>query len=102
MFLGGVALLLFTFKMALELFTTPPQQALGIQTGKDLDVSKAGSNLVGILIRILLLLVMAFVGSMIANRGIGMYSACSGQVREMGSDMPEDVARFAGEGGSGG
>jgi hypothetical protein len=74
-FLGGVALLLLTFRLAYDLFTVPPQDALGLRGAKELNAAAAGNSLSTILIRILLLFVMGFVGSMVANRGITLYSA---------------------------
>lgn len=74
-FLGGVALLLLTFRMAYDFFAIPPSEALGLKGAKELNVVGAGNSLVVILVRILLLFVMGFVGSMVANRGIGLYSA---------------------------
>lgn len=73
-FCGGVALLLITFRAAYELFTVPPESALGIEHGKTLDVAKAGDSAALLILRIILLFVMAFVGSMVANRGISLYA----------------------------
>lgn len=75
-FLGGVALLLLTFRLAHDLFVVPPSEALGLKGSKELNVVGAGNALVVILVRILLLFVMGFVGSMVANRGVSLYSAC--------------------------
>ena len=72
-FLAGIGLLLITFKIAWELFTTPPQDALGLKAGQPIDVSKVGSTFIGQIMRVLLLLVMAVVGSLIANRGVQLY-----------------------------
>ena len=77
-FLGGVALLLLTFRLAYDLFTVPPQDALGLRGAKELNPAVAGNSLSAILIRILLLFVMGFVGSMVANRGISLYTASRG------------------------
>lgn len=74
-FLGGVGLLLLTFKLAYELFTVPPQDALGLRGAKELNVGAAGNSLTRILIQIGILFVMGFVGSMIANRGVSLYTA---------------------------
>jgi hypothetical protein len=74
-FLGGVGLLLLTFRLAYELFTVPPADALGLRGAKELNAASAGNSLTAILIRILLLFVMGFVGSMIANRGVSLYTA---------------------------
>jgi hypothetical protein len=73
-FLGGVALLVFTFKLAYELFMVPPDTALGMKPGKPLDVGKAGDSAALLVLRIILLLIMAFVGSQVANRGISLYA----------------------------
>ena len=60
------------------MFSTPPDQALGIQRGKPIDFNDAGTSLAGLLIRMLLLLVMGVVGSLIANRGITLYTESRG------------------------
>ena len=73
MFLGGICLLVLTFKIAWELFATPPQDALNLKKGEPIDVSKVGSTFIGLIMRVLLLLVMAIVGSLVANRGVQMY-----------------------------
>jgi ABC-type uncharacterized transport system permease subunit len=73
-FLGGIALLLFTFKLAFERFTAPPAQTLGIQVGKAVDLNRAGTNFAGLLLQVLWLVVMAIVGGLISNRGIKLYS----------------------------
>ncbi len=78
-FLGGVSLLAMTFKLAFEMFTVPKETALNIQVkpgGKgELDFVTAGNSLGTILVRILLLVVMALVGSWISNRGITLYAS---------------------------
>ncbi|MHB8635143.1 MAG: hypothetical protein ACYC96_01575 [Fimbriimonadaceae bacterium] len=73
-FCGGVGLLLVTFRLAYNLFTVPPESPLGIQQGKVLDLAKAGDSAAVLILRILLLLIMAFVGSLVANRGISLYA----------------------------
>lgn len=72
-FLAGVALLLWTFGLAYSMFTVPQTVQLGIQEGKPVDLPSAGQALVGVVLRILLLLVMAILGSVIANRGVKLY-----------------------------
>lgn len=73
-FLIGIALLLATFKWAFDLFGIPPENALHIAAGKPLDVSMAVQSFAGLIVKVLLLLVMAVVGAIIANRGIKMYT----------------------------
>lgn len=77
-FLGGVALLLATFRLAYGMFLTPPSEALGVHPGHTLDLNTAGTNLTGIVLRIILLLVMGVMGSVIANRGILLYTHSRG------------------------
>jgi hypothetical protein len=74
-FLGGIGLLVLVFRLAYNQFTTPPQVALEIQQpGKPIDLSKTTNAAVTVLLRFLLLLLMAAMGSIIANRGINLYS----------------------------
>lgn len=77
-FFGGVALLVVTFRLAYQLFTVPPESALGIQHGKTLDIARAGDLAAVLILRVILLLIMAFVGAMIANRGIALYAGARG------------------------
>lgn len=74
-FLGGVALMLLVFRMAYGMFNTPPREALGLRDGQAIEVQNVGPNLVWVVVRILLLLVMGIAGSLVANRGISMYTA---------------------------
>lgn len=74
MFLAGVGLLAVTFKLAYEMFSVPHAQALGLQPGKEINMNATGGAAADIVIRIVVLVVMAIVGSMVANRGIGLYS----------------------------
>src|SRR5688572_6481124 len=73
-FLAGVALLFFTFKLAYDMFMVPPEQALGIQPKQPLDLGAAGQTFIGLLMKVLLLTVMGLMGSLIANRGISLFA----------------------------
>ncbi len=73
-FLGGIAMLGLTFKLAYDLFTQSPTQVLGITPGKPLDLGSAGASFLGVAVRMLLLVIMAVVGSAIANRGATLYA----------------------------
>jgi hypothetical protein len=73
-FLVGVALLIWTFKLAFDLFSQDPSTFFRPPAGKPIDVNQAGANLMGLIVRILILCVMAVFGGMIANRGIRLYS----------------------------
>lgn len=73
-FLAGVALLAFTFNLAYQMFMVPPSDALGVKKDQPLDLGLAGQSFVGVLIKVLMLVVMGFVGSMIANRGVTLFT----------------------------
>lgn len=77
-FLGGVALILLTFRLAYDMFTVPPAQAMGVKPGKPINFEAAGVSLATIFVRILLLIVMALMGSWIANRGVHLYAGARG------------------------
>lgn len=78
-FLGGVALLLLTFRLAYEMFQTPPTVALELQGGKTVDLGRASDKASAILVRVVVLVLMAFTGSLVANRGILLYARCDGR-----------------------
>ena len=99
-FLGGIALLLFTFRTAYDMFSVPPARALDLQPGKPVDIGMAGSNLVGSAVRVVLLIIMALVGSLIANRGIQLYTDSRGHIHDQKPDeLPDEITRFTAEGG---
>ena len=74
-FLAGVAMLVATFRLAYLMFTVPPAQAMNAAPGKPADLVKSGETFIGLLQRVILLLVMCWVSSIIANRGVKMYHA---------------------------
>ncbi|RYG42641.1 hypothetical protein EON79_18480 [bacterium] len=78
-FLGGVALLVIVFRLSYDMFQTPPTVALEIQGGKTLDLGRASDRASAILVKVVVLLIMAIAGSLVANRGILMYSRSSGR-----------------------
>jgi hypothetical protein len=73
-FLGGVALLLVTFKLAYDMFVVPPNEALSLKEGETLQLGPVASTVTGLLFRVFLLIVMGVLGSLIANRGVHMYT----------------------------
>lgn len=80
-FLGGVALLLLTFRLSYDLFQTPPSVALGLQPGEPVDLNRAGASGILLFVRVLTLLVMCIVSSVICNRGIRLYQAAVGEIK---------------------
>ena len=75
-FLVGVALLLVTFKLAYDLFSIPPGSVVATTPDKGaVDLGKSGDNLIGVVMRVLLLIVMGLMGSLIANRGVSMFTS---------------------------
>lgn len=77
-FLGGVALLVLVFRLAYEMFQTPPTIALEVRGGQTLDLGKASARATAIVVKVVVLLIMSIAGSLVANRGILMYSRSSG------------------------
>lgn len=78
-FLGGIALIVLVFRLAYDMYKVPPKVALKIEPGKPLDVATTVNALADILIKIVFLLFMAGSGSMVANRGIYLYSKSRGR-----------------------
>jgi hypothetical protein len=85
-FLGGVALLVLTFRLAFDMYGVPPERALGLREGEAIDLGMAGQTAAALVSRLLLLLVMAVVGSVIANRGIKLYT----ESRALPEPRPKD------------
>ncbi len=73
-FLAGVGLIVMTFILAREMFMMPAEQALNIKEGEVMDVNRALVAGTFILFRVILLVVMAGLGSIVANRGIKLYA----------------------------
>ncbi len=73
-FLAGVGLVVLTFMLAREMFMTPPEEALNINEGEMFDVNRALVAGTFILFRVILLVMMAGCGSIVANRGIKLYA----------------------------
>ena len=71
---GGMAILYTVFKEAWSMFAVPPIVAMKIQPGKPVDLASAFNAIIGVVVKIFLLLIMAWLGSVIANRGIFLYS----------------------------
>jgi hypothetical protein len=88
-FLGGVALLLFTFKLAFDMFSIPPADVLKVSPKDPVNLGQTAESFVQVVQRILLLLVMAAVGSLIANRGIKLYAESR---RHSSPKQPRQVA----------
>lgn len=89
-FLAGLAIVGWVFFQALGLFTKAPEINLGIPKGKPLDFNVAGINLIRLVLRILLLVLMAGIGSAIANRGARLYA--SGKTVKVPGPDPEPEA----------
>jgi len=73
-FLVGVALLLLTFKLAYGLFSIPPSIVISSTKDQSVDLGKSAANLGSVGIRVVLLVVMGLMGSLIANRGISLFT----------------------------
>lgn len=73
-FLAGIAMLMFVFKTALDLFSIPPERAVGIKQTEPFTAETAGRSGMQLVWRIVLMLIMSIIASIIANRGIRLYS----------------------------
>ncbi len=69
----GISLMLACFWFAYQLFQTPPQQLLKNPQTNQPDLNSMLTGIWASLRSILLLVLMAIVGGMIANRGITLY-----------------------------
>jgi hypothetical protein len=83
-FLGGVGLIVAAFALAREMFATPPDVAMGVKEGATIDLNVVLSSGMTVLMKVVLLVVMAGFGSMVASRGIKLY--IGGTVRPEKSD----------------
>lgn len=73
-FLGGVALLLLTFKLAYDQFSLPPDQVLKLRPEQEINATETGQAAFALIFKMVMLLVMSVVGTVIANRGIKLYA----------------------------
>lgn len=73
-FLAGIALLVLTFRLAFSIFETPPHETIGAAKSQTINLAVAGDSIVSLIFKIILLFLMACVGSMVANRGIALYA----------------------------
>lgn len=72
-FLLGVGLLVFTFVNAARLYFGP--QTVRIESGTETDIASIGATFSEAFLQIGILVVMSVVGSLIASKGIRLYSA---------------------------
>ena len=74
-FLAGVGLIGVTFWQAWDIFSKAPQFNMGIESGKAVDFGVVAISLSRLIVRVLLLVVMAGIGSALANRGVKLYAS---------------------------
>lgn len=65
----------FAFYLAFQLFAVPPEVAVQSDEKSPLKIDVTIQSLLTIFVRIVLLVVMAGFGSMVANRGIKLFSS---------------------------
>ena len=73
-FLFGLAMIVIAFKLAWDLFSIPPEVRLNIKQGEPIDAGNASQTLLTLLVKVLMLVVMAGFGSMVANRRVRLYA----------------------------
>ncbi len=71
---GGMAILYTVFREAMRLFATPPYVAVNVTPKQPIDVPSAFNSIFGVILKVILLIIMAWLGSVITNRGIFLYS----------------------------
>lgn len=74
-FLFGLAMVGFAFYSALQLFQVPPAVNLQIEPGKTMNVNNTVQAMWGTLVKVVMLILMAVCGSIVANRGVKLYEA---------------------------
>ena len=94
-FLLGVGLLLLTFKLAYNMFSVPPGQALQLTPNQEIQVATVAPTLTGLVLRVFLLLVMGVVGSLVANRGVHLYTESRGRMEGVDTVTVEKRSRPA-------
>lgn len=77
-FLVGVGLLLYTFRLALNILSVEPRQAMGLQQNEPVDIVRSGQSFLGLLQNVLVLTLMAAVGGLVSARGIRLYGVSRG------------------------
>lgn len=92
-FLAGILLIGFAFWLAYGLFQTPPDVAVSSDPDQPLKIDDTVQSVLTILIRVILLVVMAGFGSMIATRGIKFYSEPTKQVNKQNKKQAKDQKR---------
>lgn len=79
--LGGMAVLYSVFREALHLFTTPPGVWLNVKPGQPIELASVFNSIFGVVLKVILLVIMAWLGSVITNRGIFLYSKSKSGLR---------------------
>ncbi len=86
-FLTGIVLMLIAFWLAYRMFQTPPQRLFPSAGGSNPNLNAIATGIWAALRGILLLVLMAIVGGMVANRGINLYLAVRrAEYEEMNAD----------------
>ncbi len=81
-FLVGVGLIFFAFKLAYDMFTVPPTLAMDIKPGAPVALDKAANGLYQVVVKVVVLVIMAGIGSAAANKGIKLYAAEHGRIHK--------------------
>ncbi|MCB0826795.1 MAG: hypothetical protein KDC26_11445 [Armatimonadetes bacterium] len=89
-FLVGIGLVAFAFKLAYDMFITPPEAVLSPGKDSAIDINSLTSNLFQVVVKVILLIVMAAIGSMVANRGIKLYASPRKGVAKPKAEKPKE------------
>ncbi|ARU44220.1 MAG: hypothetical protein ACK5XS_07215 [Armatimonadota bacterium] len=78
-FVIGVGLVVLTFWQAYQVFTTPAAAVVGAEkSGQPVQLQGIVNGVGDTVTRVILLLLMAGLGSIVATRGIRLFEACLG------------------------
>ena len=75
-FLAGVAVLFFVFFSAYEMFMSPATGLIDAARGANgkIDINNLGGAFISVLVKLFLLFIMTYAGSLIASKGIYLFS----------------------------
>ncbi len=88
-FLAGAGLIAWCFKLALDLFQKPPAVVLDVKPEASLNLNQIVQNLSQSLLQVIVLVVLAIIGSLICNAGIRLYAHSAGRRSSEAKEPPK-------------
>jgi hypothetical protein len=81
-FIAGAGLVAWSFWLAWGVFSRPPEVAMRLQPDQPMDFGAVVAGLFEVVAKAVMLVVMAGIGSVLANRGVRLYSESGGLPKE--------------------